>query len=98
MQGVSKLLEIAQKIKSRLNPKLTIGGIFITQYDRRKVLARNVIESLQKNFKGKIFDTKIRTNIALAEAPTRAVDIFRYAPKSYGAMDYFSLCKELAGG
>jgi chromosome partitioning protein len=42
-----------------------------------------------------ICKTKIRDNIALADAPAQGVDIFRYNPKSYGAEDYLSLSKEI---
>jgi chromosome partitioning protein len=95
IQGLSKLVEIIDKIKSRLNKKLRVGGVFITQYDSRKVLNRDVVETIQANFKKEIFKTKIRDNVALAEAPTQGEDIFRYQPKSYGAEDYLALCREI---
>jgi chromosome partitioning protein len=37
----------------------------------------------------------VRDNIALAEAPSQGLDIFRYNPKSYGAEDYLSLSQEV---
>ena len=95
IQGLSKLVEIIEKIKARLNKKLIVGGVFITQYDSRKVLNRDVVETIQANFKKEIFKTKIRDNVALAEAPTQGEDIFRYQPKSYGAEDYLALCREI---
>ena len=95
IQGLSKLVEIIEKIKARLNKKLIVGGVFITQYDSRKVLNRDVVETIQANFKKEIFKTKIRDNVALAEAPTQGEDIFSYQPKSYGAEDYLALCREI---
>ncbi len=95
IQGLSKLVERIDKIKSLLNKKLRVGGVFITQYDSRKVLNRDVVETIQANFKKEIFKTKIRDNEALAEAPTQGEDIFRYQPKSYGAEDYLALCREI---
>ena len=95
LQGVAKLTEVIDKIKKRLNKKLRIGGVFITQYDHRKVLNRDVVETIEAHFKEKVFKTKVRDNIALAEAPTLGVDIFRYSPKSYGAEDYLNLSKEI---
>jgi chromosome partitioning protein len=95
LQGLTKLLEVIEKIKKRLNKDLKVGGVFITQYDNRKVLNRDVVETIKTHFKDKVFKTKIRDNIALAEAPTQGVDIFRYNSKSYGAEDYLSLCKEI---
>ena len=95
LQGLTKLLEVIDKIQRRLNKDLRVGGVFITQYDNRKVLNRDVVETIQTHFKDKIFKTKVRDNISLAEAPTKGVDIFRYNAKSYGAEDYLSLCKEI---
>jgi chromosome partitioning protein len=96
LQGLNKLLEIIDKIKKRLNKDLEIGGVFITQYDNRKILNKQVAETIQAHFKDRVFKTKIRDNIALAEAPTQGVDIFRYSPRSYGAQDYTALCKEIS--
>jgi len=95
LQGLTKLMEVVDKIKQRLNKGLSIGGVFITQYDSRKVLNRDVAETIQTHFKDKVFKTKIRDNIALAEAPSQGLDIFRYNSKSYGAEDYLKLSKEL---
>jgi chromosome partitioning protein len=95
LQGLSKLLEIVDKIQKRLNKGLRIGGVFITQYDSRKILNRNVVETIESHFKETVFKTRIRDNVALAEAPTQGQDIFRYNPTSYGALDYLALCKEI---
>ena len=95
LQGLTKLMEVIAKIKSRLNKDLKVGGVFVTQYDNRKVLNRNVVETIKSHYKDQVFKTAIRDNIALAEAPTQGLDIFRYNPKSYGAEDYLSLCKEI---
>jgi chromosome partitioning protein len=95
MQGLAKLVEVVEKIKSRLNKGLKIGGVFITQYDGRKVLNRDVVETINAHFKSEVFKTKIRDNIALAEAPAQGMDIFRYNAKSNGAEDYMDLAKEI---
>ena len=47
------------------------------------------------NFKGKVFNTKIRQNVALAESVSHGLTIFEYAPNSAGAEDYKELCKEI---
>lgn len=95
LQGLSKLIEVITKIKARLNRKLEIGGVFVTQYDHRKVLNRNVYETIEKHFGDKVYKTKIRENISLAEAPSVGKDIFRYNPRSTGAEDYALLSHEI---
>lgn len=95
LQGLSKLMEVVEKITKRLNKELKVGGVFITQYDNRKVLNRDVVETIEAHFKDKVFKSKIRDNVALAEAPAQGLDIYRYQPKSYGAEDYLALSKEI---
>jgi chromosome partitioning protein len=95
LQGLTKIIEVVDKIKKRLNKELRVGGVFITQYDSRKVLNRDVVSTIEAHFKDEVFKTRVRDNIALAEAPVKGVDIFRYNPKSYGAEDYLSLSKEI---
>jgi chromosome partitioning protein len=95
LQGLAKLVEVVDKIKGRLNKELKVGGVFITQYDSRKVLNRDVAETIQAHFKDEVFTTKIRDNIALAEAPAQGLDIFRYNSKTNGAEDYLALSKEI---
>ncbi len=94
-QGLAKLLEIVQMMKKKLNPDLYIGGVFLTQYDDRKKLNKEVFEIVDSHFKTEIFKTKIRNNISLAEAPAFGMDIFRYNSKSNGALDYQALAKEI---
>ena len=95
LQGLTKLLEIIEKIQRRLNKNLKVGGVIVTQYDNRKILNRDITATITEHFGDKVFKTKIRDNIALAEAPTAGLDIFRYNSKSYGAEDYYNLCLEI---
>jgi chromosome partitioning protein len=97
LQGVSKLLEVIDTIRKRVNPGLRIGGVFITGYDSRKVLNRTIVDELRSKFSGRVFSSMIRDNVALGEAPISGEDIFRYAPSSHGAEDYGALCDEILG-
>lgn len=95
IKGLTKITEVIAKIQKRVNQKLQIGGVIVTHYDKRKVLNRDVAESIFEFFNDKVFDTKIRDNIALAEAPSMGKDIFSYNIKSYGAADYLKLSQEI---
>jgi len=95
IKGLAKISEVIDKIRKRLNKGLTIGGVIITQFDKRKVLHRDVADTIQTYFQDKVFHTKIRDNISLAEAPSSGQDIFRYSPKSFGAEDYEAICNEI---
>ncbi|HPS90110.1 MAG TPA: AAA family ATPase, partial [Methanosarcina vacuolata] len=61
-QGLAKLMEIIAKVKERLNPELSIGGIIITMYKKNTVLSRDVVEFTNSRFSDLIFQTKIRDN------------------------------------
>lgn len=89
LKGYSILREAIAKVG------LEIDKVFITKYDKRKILNRNVAESIREGLGDKVFKTAIRDNIALAEAPAQGVDIFRYDNKSHGAEDYRKLCDEI---
>lgn len=95
LQGLAKIKQVIDKVRFRLNKKLEIAGVIATMYDSRKVLNRDVVETIRKYFGEKVFDTLIRDNVALAEAPAQRKDIFEYSPKSPGAEDYLNLCKEI---
>ncbi len=95
LQGLTKIKQVIDKVRFRLNKKLEIGGVIATMYDHRKVLNRDVVETIKKYFGKKVFNTLIRDNVALAEAPAQRKDIFSYQKSSNGAKDYLSLCKEI---
>jgi len=95
MQGLAKIKQVIDKVRFRLNKKLEIGGVIATMYDNRKILNRDVVDTIRKFFGEKVFDTLIRDNVALAEAPAQRKDIFSYSKNSPGAKDYLALCKEI---
>lgn len=95
LQGLTKLMEVMDKVQKRLNKKLELGGVILTQFDSRKTLNKDVAASIESHFKGKVFKTRIRDNVSLAEAPSQGKDIFSYNPKSRGAEDYYELCQEI---
>jgi len=95
IKGLSKILEVVNKIKKRLNRKIEITGVFLTMFDRRKILHKDVLDTITTYFQDRVFYSQIRENIALAEAPSAGLDIFRYDKNSNGAFDYSKLCKEI---
>jgi len=96
LHGLDKLIEVIKMVRDeKLNPQIDIEGVFVTQYDKRKVLNRDISESVRTYFKEKVFETIIRDNVALAEAPASSQDIFAYAPDSPGAKDYKDLVTEI---
>jgi chromosome partitioning protein len=95
LQGLAKIKQVIDKVKFRLNKNLEIGGVIATMYDARKILNRDVVDTIKKYFGEKVFETLIRDNVSLAEAPSQRKDIFNYNRNSIGAQDYMNLCKEI---
>ena len=95
LQGLKKLSDVIVKVKSRLNQNLELAGVFLTQFDSRKVLNREINTMVNNYFKDKTLQAKIRDNVSLAEAPVNKMDIFSYDDKSNGAKDYKELTKEI---
>lgn len=106
LQGVAKLLETVRLVSRRMNPALKISGIVLTMFDGQAKLSTEVVNEL-KNFidaaagkampwsDAKIFATKIRRNIKLAESPSFGKPITSYDPASNGAHDYRALAREV---
>ncbi len=95
LEGLSQLVQTFQRIKSGLNPGLTIAGILLTMFDRRTNLSRQVAEDAENYFKKLVFKTTIPRNVRLGEAPSFGQPILLYDALSPGARSYFSLAKEI---
>lgn len=95
LQGLTKIKQVIDKVRVRLNKSVQILGVVATMYDSRKILNREVVETIKKFFGKRVFETMIRENIALAEAPSKRLDIFAYNRNSIGAQDYSDLSKEI---
>jgi len=110
LHGLSKLLETIDLVARRLNSRLKLSGVILCMYDVNTRLAAEVsqdVDDFFRNARGRqtpwaqtqTFQTRIRRNIRLAEAPSFGQSIFQYAPSSSGAEDYRHLAGEiLAGG
>lgn len=95
LKGLVKLEEICARVAGRLNPGIGITGVIITRYNPTKRLMATIDEKLREKFGDKVFGSRIRENIRLAECPMSKRDITQYAPGSNGAKDYVELAKEI---
>lgn len=93
-KGLMMIEDIIEMVKKRLNPSLQLSGIVLCRWEGRK-LNKYVEEALRNKYGEKVFATRIRTNIAIAEAPLSKEDIYTYAKDSNGAADYKALTEEL---
>ena len=82
-------------VKKKLNKKLRMLGIVLSRFDARKNMHKAVLERLEQEYGDLVFGTKISTNIALAHAQEKGVDIYQYDKTSKGALDYLRLADEV---
>ena len=94
LRGILMLDETLNDVIQNANSDLKITGVVIQRYNNRR-LNKEVIEAITSKFGAKVFNTKIRECIALAEAPALHRSIFEYDDKSNGAADYMALAKEV---
>lgn len=95
VQGLAQLMNTINTIRDRLNPSLEIDGILPCRVNKRTRLSQDIISDLRKRFGKKIYETTIRENVKLAEAPSFGKPITIYDTKSSGAEDYRSLAMEI---
>ena len=106
LHGLSKLLRTIQLVARRLNPDLKLSSVVYCLFDTGTRLANEVVDDVEEFLEDQrgsntiwsdaySFDTRIRRNIRLAEAPSYGQSIFQYSNDSNGAQDYRSLAQEV---
>lgn len=108
LHGMGKLFETTALVAKRINPALKVTGVVVCLFESTTRLAQEVIDDLEEYLeksrrtaspwsKARIFSTRIRRNIKLAECPSFGQSIFAYARSCNGAEDYASLAQEVMG-
>jgi len=95
LEGLGKLLNTIKSIQKIHNPNLDIEGLLLTMFDSRLRLSNQVVDEVQKHFSTMVFDTIIRRNTRLGEAPSYGESIIAYDATSKGAVNYLNLANEL---
>jgi chromosome partitioning protein len=106
LHGLSKLLRTIEIVSRRMNSDLRLSGVMLCMYDSNTRLAAEVSSDLDEFFQAtkgareffrgaRFFETRVRRNVRLAEAPSFGKSIFEYSPDSNGAADYQALAEEV---
>ncbi len=98
--GVSQIKDTIESVKNYYNSELTILGILLNRYDNRLNLNREVhelVEQISNQLNTKVFPVKIRSSVAVAEAPAHGSSVIDYAPYSNPSLDFEKLCDFIAG-
>lgn len=97
--GLAQLRETIDSVRSTLNPHLEVLGILLTRFNKRTLLSRDVCEmagQLAGQIGTAVFETRIRSGVAIAEAPAHGESIFDYNPRSAAVGDYMDFIDEIS--
>jgi len=92
---VVSLGEVVQNVRMSLGEAAPVLGVLLTMVQRDDKETRAIMEEVRNHYGGKVFDTEIRTDAAIEEAPTRGQSVLEYAPDSQGAKEYRALVDEV---
>ena len=95
-EDMTELIGTVQSIKRQINPKLKIGGVFLTMVNETN-FRRDIVTSVKENF-GKhlpVMNTVIPATVRLAEISTADKSIFLHDPKGRAADAYRNRVQEV---
>ena len=97
LEGLTKLFEVFDLVKSQMNPELELTGVLITMFDTRTNMSKSVREQLQQNPRtgSVLYETIVRQNIKIAESQGDGVPVIHFDPDCHGAEAYRRLAREV---
>jgi chromosome partitioning protein len=95
LEGLSQLVQSINLVKSRLNPRLSVGGVLLTMVDGRTRLAADVEAEVRRHFGELVFKTSVPRSVRLAEAPSHGLPAIAYDRRSAGTDAYWKVAMEL---
>ncbi|MCI9265071.1 MAG: ParA family protein [Oscillospiraceae bacterium] len=95
-EDMTELVGTVQSIKRQINPKLKIGGVFMTMANGTN-FRQDVVTAVRENFGGHlpVLQTVIPSTVRLAEVSTKDKSIFQHEPRGRAAAAYRNLTKEV---
>ena len=88
MEGLAEMVRVVRQLNNTQNPQLKLRGIIPTFYRATTRLSSIILGQIRSSLGDTILLHPVRTNVALAEAPSYGRTIFQYDPRSHGAEDY----------
>ena len=95
LEGLSQLLKTVERVKTNLNPRLTIQGVVLTMFDRRNSLSEQVAQDVRSVLGDKVYQTVIPRNVRVSEAPSYGKPVLLYDNHCTGSQAYIRLASEV---
>ncbi len=96
-KGLEMLIETVFKARKRLNKGLAFEGIFITMYEERTNLSKEITELISSSYGEhiKIFNTKISKAVTVGKANLYFKSVIEHEPTHKVSKEYSALVEEL---
>jgi chromosome partitioning protein len=95
MRGAELLMATIEKVRKKLNPKLTLLGVLVTMYNPRTSHARGVLDQVRKAFGDRTFKAVIASSVVAKDSSAAGQSILAYDSKSAVAKSYRALADEI---
>lgn len=95
LEGLSQLIKTVERVKTSLNPRLSIQGVVLTMFDRRNKLSEQVADDVRSVLGDKVYQTVIPRNVRISEAPSYGKPVLLYDNNCVGSQAYIRLASEI---
>lgn len=100
LAGLDLLSQTIQATRKYTNPTLKVTGMLLTQFVETEELCREIkdgLPAIASHLNTKVFDAKIRKNVAINKSQSRKMSIYDFQKNSSSSIDYMKLCLEIEG-
>ena len=92
--SLRQIIELVKLVRNKTNAGLSYH-VLITMFDRRNRINRVILEQMNEEMNGVLYQTLIEVDTKLRESPVFGQPITLYAPNTRGAKQYRELAEEV---
>ncbi len=94
VEGIAQVMSSVDHVNEKYGHDLEILGAAPVMVDRRRMLSTEILNHVGENYNVRLFNSIVRNNVKVAEAPSFGKSVIEYDHKSNGAHDYRALAEE----
>lgn len=94
-EGLVALTRVIERLRRSMGIDVNMLGILMTMVNPSLNLTKMIADKIRTRYGGIVFQTELRRDVKLSEAPFHGKSIFDHAPSSTGAKAYGQLVQEV---
>jgi len=94
-EGLVALTRVIERLRDSMGIDVQMLGILMTMVNPALNLTKLITEKIRSRYGALVFESELRRDVRLSEAPFHGQSIFDYAPSSVGAKAYARLVQEV---